>query len=155
MNGVSSLHVVEEITLVTFSKIPSDINFVGDLLTMVSDRQINIDMISLTNTHSGFNSLSFTVLDKDLGELLEITAGIKNRYPAIKPLISSGNAKISLFGEEMRELYGVAAKAISAVSSVGTDIRLITTSEVDISLLIAEASLLDIIAVLKETFSLS
>lgn len=58
-------------------------------------------------------------------------------------------------GEEMRELYGVAAKAISAVSSVGTDIRLITTSEVDISLLIAEASLLDIIAVLKETFSLS
>ena len=154
MNGVSSLNIAEDITLITFSKIPSEASFVADMLSMVSERKINIDMISLTNTHSGFNSLSFTVLDEDLGDILEVTAAIKGRYPSIKPLISSGNVKISLFGEEMREMYGVAAKAISAVSAVGTDIRLITTSEVDISLLISESSLTDVVSALQDTFSL-
>lgn len=111
-------------------------------------------MISLTNTHSGFNSLSFTVSDSDLGAILAVTAAIKERYPSIKPLISSGNVKLSLFGEEMRNLYGVAAKAIAAVAATKTDVRLITTSEVDISLLIAESSLPDVVTVMKETFSL-
>lgn len=54
----------------------------------------------------------------------------------------------------MRNLYGVAAKAIAAVAATKTDVRLITTSEVDISLLIAESSLPDVVTVMKETFSL-
>ena len=51
MNGVSTLNIVEEITLITFSKIPSDVSLVSDMLSMVSEKEINIDMISLTNTH--------------------------------------------------------------------------------------------------------
>ena len=38
----------------------------------------------------------------------------------------------------MRDQYGVAAKVFKAASSVGADIRLVTTSEVDISLLITK-----------------
>lgn len=92
MNGVSTLNIVEEITLITFSKIPSDVSLVSDMLSMVSEKEINIDMISLTNTHSGFNSLSFTVSDSDLGAILAVTAAIKERYPSYQPLISAGTS---------------------------------------------------------------
>ena len=62
--------------------------------------------------------------------------------------------KLSLFGEEMRTQPGVASTAIAAVAGAGADIRLITTSEVDISLLIAEPSTADAVSVLHDTFSL-
>ena len=154
MNGVSQLNHTEGVTLITFGRIPSDTHFVSDILTMVSDVSINIDMISLTDTQSGYNSLSFTVEDEVFGDILQIAAQIKARYPSVRPLVSSGNSKISLFGEEMRTTPGVAAKAISAVVSVGADVRLITTSEVDISMLVAEPSVTDVMQVLQQTFAL-
>ncbi len=154
MNGVTKLTTAEGITLITFGKIPADPRFVSDILTMVSAEGINIDMISLTDTQSGYNSLSFTVDDECFGSVLGVTARIKEKYPSVKPLVSSGNVKLSLFGEEMRTQPGVASTAIAAVAGAGADIRLITTSEVDISLLIAEPSTADAVSVLNDTFSL-
>ena len=154
MYGVSKLVSTEGVTLISFSKIPSDTSFISEILTMVSDAQVNIDMISLSDTQSGYHSLSFTVDDSSFGDVLTLVGLCKQRYPSIRPLVSSGNCKVSLYGEEMRTMPGVAAMAISSVVSVGADIRLITTSEVDISLLVAESSMFDVIRVLEKSFAL-
>lgn len=52
------------------------------------------------------------------------------------PLVSGGYCKINLFGEEMVTSCGVAARALSALAGAGVEIVLITTSDLDISLLI-------------------
>ena len=43
---------------------------------------------------------------------------------------------MNLFGEEMVASCGVAARALSALASAGIEVHLITTSDLDISLLV-------------------
>ena len=52
------------------------------------------------------------------------------------PLISGGYTKINLFGEDMVTSCGVAARALAALAKVNAEVVLITTSDLDISLLI-------------------
>ena len=84
--------------------------------------------------------------------VLELIQKFTESYPTIKPLVSSGNCKIQLYGEEMRTLHGVAARAIEAVASVNADIVIITTSEIDISVLTTNACLDEAVAALEAAF---
>ena len=54
------------------------------------------------------------------------------------PLISGGYSKINLFGEEMVTSCGVAARALAALAEAGVEVALITTSDLDISLLVRQ-----------------
>ena len=53
----------------------------------------------------------------------------------------------------MRGTPGVAAKVFSAVSKVKADIRMITTSEVDISLLVVKADADMTVVAIREIFA--
>ena len=72
---------------------------------------------------------------------------------SIKPLISGGNVKLQLFGEEMRTTPGVAARAIAALAKAEAELMLVTTSEVDISLLVTKAHSESAVEELKKEFS--
>jgi aspartate kinase len=74
----------------------------------------------------------------DLGRILEFTSDLHDRNN-IKTIVSSGNCKISVYDPAMKNTPGMAAKVFAAAASVQTDIRIITTSEVEISLLVTEA----------------
>ena len=52
------------------------------------------------------------------------------------PLLSVGYSKLNLFGEEMVTSCGVAARALNALAAAGIEVLLITTSDLDISLLV-------------------
>ena len=57
---------------------------------------------------------------------------------ATPPLVSGGYRKSNLCGEEMVTSCGVAARALAALAGAGIEIVLITTSDLDISLLIRQ-----------------
>lgn len=137
MNGVSKLSVCEDIALVTFNRIGADLKFISAVFTDFSKEGVVIDMISQSTPTGDLMNVSFTVAGADLVKVLALTNRYKAQYPNIKPLVSSGNSKLQLFGEEMREMSGVAAKAISTVAEMGASVLMITTSEVDISLLLS------------------
>lgn len=140
MNGVSKLSVCEDIALVTFNRIGADLKFISAVFTDFSKEGVVIDMISQSAPTGDLVNVSFTVAGADLVKVLALTNRYKAQYPNIKPLVSSGNSKLQLFGEEMREMNGVAAKAISTVAEIGASVLMITTSEVDISLLFSGGS---------------
>ena len=71
---------------------------------------------------------------QSLAEHLDVPAAAK----ANPPLVSGGYSKINLFGEEMVTSCGVAARALAALSGANVEIVLITTSDLDISLLIRQ-----------------
>lgn len=142
MNSVTKINVTEEISLITFNNLPADATVIAEIFEKFAGSGINVDMISQTAPHSRHVSISFTVSDDDIAKVLELVKSIRDKYTSIKAMVSSANCKIQLFGEEMRHASGVAAKAISSVASSGVEITLITTSEVDISLLV-HASHLD------------
>jgi len=139
MSLVQSISVVEDVTLVSLNDSPADMNTIAKIFDMISSYGIDVDMISQTPPHSNKPHLSFTVSGEDLGKILEISSKIRDVNSDIKLAVSNGNCKISVFSEDMRGCPGVAAKIFSAVANAGIDIIMITTSEVDISLLVPQS----------------
>ena len=113
---------------------------------------INVDMISLAPTHGAYTSISFTISDNDLGKILVFTSDLHD-HSNIKTIVSSGNCKISVYDQGMRNTPGVAAKVFAAAAKIDTDIRIITTSEVDISLLITAADFDETLSEIERSIS--
>jgi len=127
-----------EITLITLQNCPSELTFIANVFQKISDFGVNVDMISLAPTHGAFTSISFTICDNDLDKILTFTSDLHDNSN-IKTIVSSGNCKISVYDQGMKNTPGVAATVFAAAAKSETDIRIITTSEVDISLLVTAA----------------
>lgn len=132
--------VTEDITLITIQGVPSGIDFIAEVFEKIASFDINVDMISVTPPQGTLVNLSFTISDDDLGKVLEFTASLRDEINNIKPIVSSGNYKISILDEAMEHTPGTAAKIFRAAAQANTDIRIITTSEVQITLLVTEAA---------------
>lgn len=138
-----------DITLITLQKCPSELKFIADLFQKIAGFGVDVDMISLAPTQGSSTSVSFTISDNDLDKILSFTSALRSQEK-ISVVVSSGNCKISVYDADMKNRPGIAAEVFHAASSVNTDIRLITTSEVDISLLVTAANSQEILNALKD-----
>ena len=123
---------------------------VSKIFSMISAENIDVDMISQSPQDGRFSDLSFTVNDSDFVKIMKIAGEIRNFNPTLKISVSS---KISVYGEEMNGTPGVAAKVFEAVSNVGCDIRMITTSDVTISLLVAQVDTAKCVSAIEKAFN--
>ena len=151
-NYVTRISMAENVSLVNFEKAPAGSDFLSRLFTEVEEEGINVDMISQSTIMGNFVSLAFTVDSGSLGKIMTLAKRVKDEHPTLKPIIKSGNAKIWLYGDHMANGVGVAAQAFRALAEKGIDVTMITTSEVDISLLVDDEFAQDALAILKESF---
>lgn len=154
MEGITTITATEEVALVTLRNSPADIRFISHVFGEIAKRDVNVDMISQTTPVGNQISLSFTVSDEQIGAILEICGLLHTETPQIKTDISSGNCKISLSGEAMRSTPGMAAGVFDTLAEIGIDIRMITTSEVDISILIPQTEYADVKNRLEQVLAL-
>ena len=152
MNTVQSITVVEDVTLISLQDSPADITLISKIFEMISGAGIDVDMISQTPPHRNMPDLSLTISGEDMGKVLEISAKLRELNPDLKLSISNGHCKISVFGEGMRGCPGVACKVFNAMANAKADISMITTSEVDISVLVAKADLENTLEELHKVF---
>lgn len=147
MNGVTQISVTEDVSLITFTKVPNDLGVIAGIFRSVSEAGINIDMVSQTAPQGQFVSFSFTVGNEDTVKVLSLVNSLK-----IKPMVSTGNCKIQLYGEEMPRMHGVFAAALASAATTAAELLLVTTSEVDISLLTTSAHLQEALEALERDF---
>jgi aspartate kinase len=105
----------------------------------LTDAEINIDMI-VQNISSDSNTtdMTFTVTEADFEPALAMLKSLKDdlNYREIK---SDPNVvKISVVGVGMRSHAGVAGRMFKALAERGVNIQVISTSEIKVSVLIAE-----------------
>ncbi len=136
MKNIDSITMIENITLISINDSPADFKVVAQIFEMLSNAGIDVDMISQNPPQGKTSNLSFTVNDEDLGKVFETASKLRELHPELKLAISSGNTKISVFGEGMKNCPGIAAKVFSAIAATNVEVRMITTSEVDISVLV-------------------
>ena len=139
MDAITKMTLTEDVTLITLRNAPSELSFISQVFSHIAQKGVNVDMISQTAPLGGKIILSFTISDENLGDILGIFASLRVKYPEIKTDISGSNYKISLFGDQMRYMPGVAAKVFETIATMNVDVIIITTSEIDISLLIPKA----------------
>ncbi len=138
MSGTTVISTTDNITLVTLQGFPANTDSIAKIFDAISKYRINIDMISMAPTHGAYTGLSFTISDSDLIDILSFVSNLKKETD-INVIVSSVNHKISVYDPAMRNTPGIAAKLFNALKDTDADIRLITTSEVEISLLVTEA----------------
>ncbi len=142
------IDTVNNITLVTLQNYPANSSALSQVFEEIAGYGINIDMISMPPTHGDVTALSFTISDDDLVQMLSFITELKKRAD-IKAIVSSVNHKISVSDEKMKNSPGIAAEVFKAISDSDADIRLITTSETEISMLITEADYDTVLTSLK------
>ena len=138
MSASTVISTVDNITLITLQDFPANVSSIAKIFDTISQYGINIDMISMAPTHGATTGLSFTISDEDMIDILGFTSKLKQETD-IDVIVSSVNHKISVHDSIMKNTPGIAAQVFNAISGTDADIRLITTSEVEISLLVTEA----------------
>lgn len=133
MYGVSKITSAEDIMLVCFTG--STPSHMTEVLTTLAGSGIVVDMISQSAPLGKEIQFSFTAHNNHFNNTLKAIATIQHSSKT-SPLISGGYSKINLYGEEMVDSVGVAARALSALDKEHIEIMMITTSDLDISLLV-------------------
>lgn len=138
MSTTTVITTADNITLVTLQGFPANIESIAKIFEKISEYNINIDMISMAPTHGAFTGLSFTISDNDMVDILSFVSSLK-KEAQVNVIVSSVNHKISVYDPIMKNTPGIASQVFSALKATNADIRLITTSEVEIALLVTEA----------------
>ncbi|HEV3177015.1 MAG TPA: aspartate kinase [Stellaceae bacterium] len=105
----------------------------------LADHSINVDMIVQNVSEDGrFTDLTFTVAKADLERAVKVLEAKRSDlgFAALKP--DPNVVKISVIGVGMRSHAGVAKEMFQTLADKGINIQVISTSEIKVSVLVAE-----------------
>ncbi|WP_339717006.1 aspartate kinase [uncultured Sneathiella sp.] len=105
----------------------------------LADANVNVDMIVQNVSEDGkATDLTFTVGRKEMNQALAVLDQLKDKA-ACKAIVPDPNVvKVSIVGMGMRSHSGVAKTMFSALAEKGINIQVISTSEIKVSVLLAE-----------------
>lgn len=137
MYGVSKINIEPSLMMISVQDVEFKGNGLARYLQIFADNGVVVDMISQSAPHGTTIDFSFTASSSDLPLVMKaISAANLDKDAKASPLISVGYSKLNLFGEEMVTSCGVAARALNALAIAGIEVLLVTTSDLDISLLV-------------------
>lgn len=105
---------------------------------LIAKKNINVDIILQSIGRDGTKDISFTVARNDLKETMETLEENKDRITAKRIETDDTVAKVSVVGAGMMSHSGVAAKMFETLFNVGVNIKMISTSEIRVTVLIDE-----------------
>ena len=151
MYGVSKISSEQNIMLTTFPGAQYSAQSLAEHLDVFAKAGIVVDMICQSAPRGSEVDFSFTTsYDNFTAVMVALPDAVKSK----PSLISGGYSKINLFGEEMVTSCGVAARALQALAQVSVEVVLITTSDLDISLLVRQQDEDVALDALRKAFSL-
>jgi len=105
----------------------------------LADANVNVDMIVQNVSEDGSSTdMTFTVTRGDLDRAIEILNDRKDELGYTDLVPDANVVKVSVVGVGMRSHAGVAQRMFSSLAERGINIQVISTSEIKISVLIAE-----------------
>jgi aspartate kinase len=124
---------------ITLMKVPDRPGVAAGIFGPLADANINVDMIVQNVSEDGKNTdMTFTVSKGDFERAKQVLTGKKSELN-YHSLISDPNVvKVSVIGVGMRSHAGIAQRMFKALSEKGINIQVISTSEIKISVLVAE-----------------
>ena len=104
----------------------------------LADGNVNVDMIVQNISADGTTDLTFTVTEADLERSIAILEETRSAVAYERLAADRGVVKVSVIGVGMRSHAGVAQTMFAALAGKGINIQVISTSEIKISVLVAE-----------------
>ena len=136
---ISGVAKDEDVARISIIGVPDRPGLAFKIFSKLSGKNINVDIILQSVGRNGTKDISFTVGRSNLQDALDILT------PYVEVLGASGIvhdetvAKVSIVGAGMESHPGVAADMFEALFESNINIRMISTSEIKISVLIDQA----------------
>ena len=122
----------------TMTGVPDKPGVASDILGPITESNIEIDMIVQNVGEDGTTDFTFTVHRNDYDHALELLTKTGDALGAKKVYGDNSIVKLSLVGVGMRSHAGIASTMFAALAKEGINILMISTSEIKISVVIAE-----------------
>jgi aspartate kinase len=121
----------------------------------LSKAAIVVDVIVQDVPSNGLLTVSFTVGKGDFLRARQVLEELRsNAFPGMRIAAEEDLAKVSIVGVGMQHHPGVASRMFELLASAGINIKLITTSEIKVSCLIAGAEMKKAVECLHRGFEL-
>jgi aspartate kinase len=134
VSGIAYSRDEAKITLVKVADRPG---VAASIFGPLADAAINVDMIVQNVAEDGpTTDLTFTVGRADLDRAVAVLEAARNQIGFGRLLTDNAVAKVSVIGVGMRSHAGVAKTMFQTLAAKGINIKVITTSEIKVSVLI-------------------
>lgn len=140
---------------VTLAGVPDMPGVASAILKPISEANIEIDMIVQNVAEDKTTDFTFTVHRNDYDKTMKVLQNICTELGAEKVDGDNKIVKVSIVGVGMRSHAGIASQMFTALADEGINIRMISTSEIKISVVVDEKYLELAVRTLHESFGLS
>ena len=136
---VSGIAYSRDEAKVTVVGVPDRPGVAAGIFGPLADQGVNVDLIVQNVAADGRETdLTFTVAEADLDRALATIEGARGEIGFDRLVGDSNVVKISVIGVGMRSHAGVAQAMFTALAERGINIQVISTSEIKVSVLLAE-----------------
>ena len=126
------------------------------LFNGLANENISVDMIIQSYARKALNTndIAFTIDKGDLDKAMEILEKVKKDLEFSNVFVDDKIAKISIVGAGMIDRPGIAATMFKTLADLGINIKMISTSEIKISCIVAEDKAKEAVIGLHKVFHL-
>ena len=135
---VSGIAHTRDEAKITIAGVPDVPGVASRILGPISAAAIEVDMIVQNTGADGLTDFTFTVKRGDYTRALELLTPVKEALKARSLAGDDSIAKVSVVGVGMRSHSGVATRVFDALAAENINIQMISTSEIKISVVVAE-----------------
>ncbi|MEM7497800.1 MAG: aspartate kinase [Pseudomonadota bacterium] len=154
-NVVSGVAYSRDEAKLTLVKVPDRPGIAASIFGPLSDAGVNVDMIVQNIGADGMTDMTFST---SLGDVARARAALDAAHDSIRAqdlIVDETVAKVSVVGIGMRSHAGVAQRMFKALADEGVNIKVITTSEIKVSVLIDRKYMELAVQALHEVFGLA
>ena len=138
VGGIATDTNVAKITVLSVRDRPG---IAASLFEPLADQGISVDVIVQNASVGGATDLTFTVKRTDLGRAQQVVEEVARELGGGEVVTASDLAKLSIVGTGMLDATGYASKMFRTLADAKINIEMITTSEIRITCIVAEAQL--------------
>jgi aspartate kinase len=139
---------------ITLENVPDQPGSSHTLFSALAGSGIAVDMIVQNVGQGGRADISFTVPADDLPQALDSSRRVAAELGASAVSHDDGVAKVSVVGVGMERAEGVAGRMFTALADAKINVRMITTSEIKISVLVDRGEAAAAVAAVHAAFGL-
>ncbi len=144
-----------DVTKVTVSGLPNHLNTLSKLFTTLSSHQVNVDIIVQNQYDDNHVNISFSITQSSLKETLAVLQEAQEELQFTDIHFEEELAKVSIVGSGMVSNPGVAAQMFEVLAENEIYIKMVSTSEIKVSVVIEEANMVLAVERLHEAFQLA
>ncbi len=136
---VSGIAYSRDEAKITLAKVADRPGVAAAIFGPLADEAVNVDMIVQNISEDGRTTdITFTVAKSDLDRAVKVLEARRAQlgYAALRP--DANVVKISVIGVGMRSHVGIAKEMFETLAAKGINIQVISTSEIKVSVLVAE-----------------